>query len=956
VIALIAALSLWAPAAGADSGAFGAPGFDGGITPDGNGLVVEPTFLYLGGTSPGVTLSNTFQLRNTETLISITVNGVYKPGPQCPSFTLTAPSGFPILMAPSQMDLWQVAFTATAPGSYSCHVEFQDTDGNLDSIDLQAQVNTPSMTVSPLMLDFGTVSGMDTRYFYISNNGSAPLTISSVVKTGSADFVMFGTPPVFQVAPFGGVEMFYVEYTPTGVGIDMGQVVITGDDPNNPSDTVTFSGAPDMTGLGKYLQLTPNPLAFGSLDIGDAATNPLSLSATGTGTVHVSQLTITGPGASSYTIESNGCTGVQTCPVSLDLSAAGSDSIVSIRCSPTSVGLKAAQLTTTSDASNNPVSASLSCTGTGADIAVSPQSLDFGTVRLGQGSILPLTVANNGNETLSYTFMFSGALDYSANLPCSSTCTLAPGSSRMHDLTFSPTLLGPRNASLMISSNDPLELISGISLAGIGGGGKLTIVQPASGTVAFGMIPVDVASSPQPIQLRNDGNLNLKVTGIAPSSMTAFGLTGTVPPPDLILLPNQSHVVNARCTPPDTTDYFAFVTVTTDAPIDPIQTVDLTCTGIDTDLVATPAPITFAATRLGDSDVVQLEIENIGASTSITSITPSPGVFTVENVAGLPISLGGGATTELDVRFTPTADGDVAGTLTVTASSGDPLVITLLGPGRVAAFAVTPPSYDFGAVCVGTTSVKRFSVTSTGSADIEVALPALVDPDVAFDLAMIDPQENEFPATITPSGTVTVDVTAAPTSSSAQGTLQFETDVDPLGDVDVPLRIVAISSGVGVGPAAVDFGPVAVDGVSTPTEVSLANCDVVPLAVSSVRITGEDADAFAVGGTLPPPELTVPVSSSVRWTVVFRPEREGSHEAALEIMHALGTTIVPLDGLGAVAAPDAGPGGEVDAGGSGFDTTSYYACACRGSGGAAGAAPFVLLVVAFGLRRRRRAG
>jgi uncharacterized protein (TIGR03382 family) len=106
-----------------------------------------------------------------------------------------------------------------------------------------------------------------------------------------------------------------------------------------------------------------------------------------------------------------------------------------------------------------------------------------------------------------------------------------------------------------------------------------------------------------------------------------------------------------------------------------------------------------------------------------------------------------------------------------------------------------------------------------------------------------------------------------------------------------------------------------------------------------------------VGGMLPPPALAVPVSSQIRWTIVFSPERAGAHSAMLTITHAGGTLTVPLTGEasagGGPGSPDAGTGGGSD------DDDSYYACGCQAPGGGA-AGGWLVLVVALVLRRRRR--
>jgi len=176
----------------------------------------------------------------------------------------------------------------------------------------------------------------------------------------------------------------------------------------------------------------------------------------------------------------------------------------------------------------------------------------------------------------------------------------------------------------------------------------------------------------------------------------------------------------------------------------------------------------------------------------------------------------------------------------------------------------SPQAYDFGTLCVGQSTATRFTVTSTGSADIELSLPVLADTSGAFDLAMIDPVPDDYPAMLAPTSTATFDVVVMP----------------------------------------------------------------------------------------PAPDLMVAVQGALQWTVVFEPERLGEHNATLELTTSAGMMSVPLVGVGESASGD---GGGND-GGAGLETTSYYACDCRGSADPGGAAPLVLVVVfllSSGRRRRR---
>ena len=196
------------------------------------------------------------------------------------------------------------------------------------------------------------------------------------------------------------------------------------------------------------------------------------------------------------------------------------------------------------------------------------------------------------------------------------------------------------------------------------------------------------------------------------------------------------------------------------------------------------------------------------------------------------------------------------------------------------------------------------------------------------------------------------DVTATPTAPTTAATLRIATDVTPDGTAEVPLTIAAIADGVGVAPGMVDFGTLAVEQSSEPIAVSLSNCGDAALPILDLDITGDDADAFDVGGTVPPPAISVPIASSIRWTVVFSPTRPGAHSATLVIAHDGGMLTVPLAGMGATDAPDAGPGGPLD-GGAAVDGTSYYACSCRAPASPGGAA-VIAVAILLAVRRRRR--
>jgi hypothetical protein len=922
--------------------------------PPGNGLLVDPTVLALGETRPGAALTGEIALSNTETATALQVTGINQPDTAgCASFELTPPAALPIAMEPGERDVWAVSFRGTVLGHHECTIDILDDDGNADFVTVSADVVAPIMTVQPPVIGFGevTVGNEASQTISISNDGTAPLTITAVEITGSAELTV-AVPDLPRTIAARTTEILAVTYRPGAAGTDMATVTIRGDDPAHASAEVALSGSGVVITTAPHLQLTPNPVELGSAAVGSNADATLTVRNDGDQAAMLSRIEITGPSAGEMTIEGVGCTGSQRCDTTRTIGA-GAELGVGLRCRPTYAGAKAATVVITSTASNSPTSAALRCTGTAPDIDVAPTALGFGTVRVGSPKALTVTVRNTGNARLEYSIarIGGGGGDYTVSPPCSGTCALAAGGSTAHTVTFRPTAIGDRNASLTVTSNDPLEPTRAVTMTGVGGGGVLTQVAPVGATLPFGDIPVGTDSSPQPVTVRNDGNLNLRLSGIALQDATGFALIGTRPPPDVVLAPGRSHRVDVVCSPTAAASLTGTLRITSDAVTTPTRSIALTCRGIMADLAATPAPVGFEPTRVGASSVQRVTLRNTGnTATTLAQLAAAPAVFSLENGPVLPMELAPRATVNVDVRFTPTADGDVEGALTVTPQAGDPLTVALHGPARVASFTVEPATGDLGTVCQGQSIVQRFALTSTGSADIEVAMPTLSG-DGAFRLGLIAPAAGDYPSLLAPSSSATVDVTATPGAAPATATLRFQTDVATGGVFDVPLAVQAIAGGVAVSPGQIDVAPIAVGERSAPVTVTLSNCGETPLQVVDLDIGGPDAAAFDVGGMLPPPAIAVPVSSQIRWTIVFSPEREGAHSAMLTITHAGGTLTVPLTGEGSAGggpgSPDAGSGAGID------EDDSYYACGCQAPRGGA-ASGWLVLLVALALRRRSR--
>jgi hypothetical protein len=131
------------------------------------------------------------------------------------------------------------------------------------------------------------------------------------------------------------------------------------------------------------------------------------------------------------------------------------------------------RFTSTQDESCEPGFSELEVIGTPGvtmmipNIDVTPTSLDFGNISLGQGQDLTLSVRNLGTATLTVNSITSDNQQFSVTSP-STPFTVAAGSQQTVNVQFTPTLAGSQSATLSISSNDPDEATVSVALTGTG--------------------------------------------------------------------------------------------------------------------------------------------------------------------------------------------------------------------------------------------------------------------------------------------------------------------------------------------------------------------------------------------------------------------------------------------------------------------------------------------------------
>lgn len=284
------------------------------------------------------------------------------------------------------------------------------------------------LTLSAATLNFGNVSVGQHKSSTLTLTNSAPAgsasgTVTGISTTGTGFSVSAPGVP-FALGP-GESASLTVSFQPNAAKSANGQLSITIEGAAQ-ADVASLSA----TGIAASGQLGVNPsaLSFGTVTVGNSQSQNVSLSATAADIV-ISGATTTGPGFSL-----SGISFPATIP-------AGSSAGFSIKFAPNSSGPATGQVAFSSNASN---SATLSLTGTGsqqsANITVTPASLNFGNVPVGNRKSSTVTVTNSaaaGSAAGIVTQISATGASFSVSAPAV-PFTLDPGQSASLTVSFAP--------------------------------------------------------------------------------------------------------------------------------------------------------------------------------------------------------------------------------------------------------------------------------------------------------------------------------------------------------------------------------------------------------------------------------------------------------------------------------------------------------------------------------------
>jgi Abnormal spindle-like microcephaly-assoc'd, ASPM-SPD-2-Hydin len=196
------------------------------------------------------------------------------------------------------------------------------------------------------------------------------------------------------------------------------------------------------SGVQPALSITPPSASFGDVTIGSPASQTFQLQNSGTGTLTVSQVGVSGAG---FTLGSLGL------PITL---SSGQTSNFNVQFNPAAAGAVTGSVSVVSNAPNSPATIGLSGTGVAATqtLTFSSTSLAFGNVNAGSTATQNVTLTNSGNSSVTISQISASGSGFSLT-GAGTPVTLTAGQNLTFGVIFNPSAAGSDTGSVTVTSN-----------------------------------------------------------------------------------------------------------------------------------------------------------------------------------------------------------------------------------------------------------------------------------------------------------------------------------------------------------------------------------------------------------------------------------------------------------------------------------------------------------------------
>ncbi len=505
---------------------------------------------------------------------------------------------------------------------------------------------------------------------------------------------------------------------------------------------------------------------------------------------------------------------------------------------------------------------------------------DFGSVPMNTASSGQVfTFTNTGNTTLSNISVTSSSGDFVETNNCSST--LAAQASCNINITFTPTATGTRTGSLTVTSTSTVNPTLSVSLTGTGTTAPVATLSLTPASADFGTIALNSSSSAGVFLLTNTGQT--AITGILIATSGDYSETTSCA---ATLAPCSTCSINVVFAPTASGTRNGTLTVNSSTAT-PKLTSTLTGRGaatLTTTAAITPTSQGFGTVNVGESSAtIPFTFTNTGSSSMTGLAISATGDFSTTNNCGY--FLNPGASCQINVTFSPTANGTRAGTLNVASGSvyvpSITTIATLNGTGFLLTngASLSPASTNFGTVLLGASSAPTaFTFTNIGTTSLASVAVSLSGGGFT--------QTNNCTATMAAGASCTINVTYAPTAAgTANGTLTVASNstTNPTVTAALTGTGAAATSTIALTPGTQDFGSVNIGATSADFNFNVTNTGNTAVTGVTLAVTApfQQSTTSATGGSNCSSTLAPGASCTVILT--FNPTAVGAASGTLTV-------------------------------------------------------------------------
>jgi hypothetical protein len=711
----------------------------------------------------------------------------------------------------------------------------------------------PQCETSPATLDFGDVCPGQSadQIITIRSTGNGAFTVNQINSSNPAFTVAATSRPLPATLAPGESMTATIRFTcnpATGAGEQTGTISFVTDPPRNcVSDPLCAPVPVRAFCVQLACDASPRSIDFGNVFVGSSADRTFTVSNNGNRDFTITAINSSNP---AFTIMT---------PLPVTVPVGGSAQIL-VRLTCTARDRQDGVLTFTTTSVCGPVDCgSVGVTGV-CDIleCTTTPTVNFGDVCAGTTATQTATATNTGNVPFTVT---TTSVTNPARFTVISTtpilpATLNPGESVTATVQFNCAAPSGAETGQLTFVTNPNANCPPVQLSG-------TCVQVAcvlnTASLDFGQVCVGQNNS-RNFTVTNPGNRDLVINSIT-SSNPAFSVVNPVLPVTIPGGTTATMTVVFSCTSPGAQS--GTLSFNTSSSCGPISCGTISVSGFCVLVACDVAPrtIDFGAVCVGAFRDQTITVSNSGnGDLTINAINSTNPAFSV--ISPLPVTVPGGGSVPLTVRFSCASPGPQSGTLSFsTSSSCGPIdcgTVAVSGVCQLITGDVNPRNITFGDVCVGSSADQTFTITNTGNAPFTVT--TIMSSNPAF--SIVSPA---LPVTIPVGGSVVVTVRFTCTSPGPQaGTISFtsESACGPVSLGTVNLTGFCAQVGCSVVPVALNFGAVFA-GTSVTQTVTVNNSGNIPFTINAVNSTNA---AFAAVSPLP---VTIAPGASADITIRF---------------------------------------------------------------------------------------